>query len=48
MASQTGCDKTWANFKTHFLDAQEELNEEPTTANQAGYNAAAEDYGGGG
>jgi hypothetical protein len=39
-------DKTWANFKTHFLQAQEDLNEEPTTANQAGYyafaNAAAE------
>jgi hypothetical protein len=35
-------DKTWANFKAHFLKAQEERNEEPTTANQAGYNAAAE------
>jgi hypothetical protein len=35
-------DKTWPNFKAHFLKAQEERNEEPTTANQAGYNAAAE------
>jgi hypothetical protein len=42
MAQKPDADKTWPNFKAHFLKAQEERNEEPTTANQAGYNAAAE------
>jgi hypothetical protein len=40
MAQKPDADKTWPNFKAHFLKAQEERNEEPTTANQAGYNAA--------
>jgi hypothetical protein len=35
-------DKTWPNFKAHFLKGKKKQNEEPTTANQAGYNAAAE------